>query len=82
MLGRKLRTVLTALAIVLGVAMVTGTYILTDSINRRSRDLQQGYSGTDATITGKWAFDLSGNNGTTAPPFGESLLGEVRRCRT
>ena len=30
--GRKLRTVLTAIAIVLGVAMVTGTYILTDSI--------------------------------------------------
>ena len=33
-LGRKLRTALTALAIVLGVSMVTGTYILTDSINR------------------------------------------------
>ena len=32
LLGRKLRTVLTALAIVLGVAMVSGTYVLTDSI--------------------------------------------------
>jgi len=32
LLGRKLRTILTAIAIVLGVAMVTGTYILTDSI--------------------------------------------------
>ena len=30
LLGRKLRTVLTAFAIVLGVAMITGTYILTD----------------------------------------------------
>ena len=29
---RKLRTALTAIAIVLGVALVTGTYILTDSI--------------------------------------------------
>ena len=30
--GRKLRTVLTALAIVLGVAMISGTYVLTDTI--------------------------------------------------
>ena len=30
--GRKLRTVLTAMAIVLGVAMISGTYILTDTI--------------------------------------------------
>jgi putative ABC transport system permease protein len=80
MLGRKLRTVLTALAIVLGVAMVTGTFILTDSINQAfSGIFTTVYSGTDATITGKSAFDLSGNNGTTAPPFRQSLLGEVRR---
>ena len=35
-LSRKLRTALTAIAIVLGVAMVCGTYVLTDSIRRRS----------------------------------------------
>ena len=29
---RKLRTALTAIAIVLGVALITGTYVLTDSI--------------------------------------------------
>ena len=80
MLGRKLRTVLTALAIVLGVAMVTGTFILTDSINQAfSGIFSTVYSGTDATITGKSAFDLSGQNGATPPPFRESLLGEVRR---
>ncbi len=79
MLGRKLRTVLTALAIVLGVAMVTGTFILTDSINQAFNGIfTTVYSGTDATITGKSAFDLSGQNGTTAPPFRESLLAEVR----
>ena len=32
--GRKLRTFLTALAIVLGVAMISGTYVLTDTIDR------------------------------------------------
>jgi len=31
--GRKLRLLLTSLAIVMGVAMVSGTYVLTDSIN-------------------------------------------------
>ena len=35
-LGRKLRTALTAIAVVLGVAMISGTYVLTDSITRRS----------------------------------------------
>ena len=34
LLGRKLRTALTALAIVLGVAMIAGTFILTDSIDQ------------------------------------------------
>ncbi len=39
--GRKLRAFLTALAIVLGVAMVSGTYVLTDTIKSRVRpDLQ------------------------------------------
>ena len=33
-LGRKLRTALTAIAIVLGVAMVAGTFMLTDSIDK------------------------------------------------
>ena len=34
LLGRKLRTALTAIAIVLGVAMVSGTFVLTDSIDK------------------------------------------------
>ena len=33
MLGRKLRTLLTALAIILGVALISGSYVLTDSIS-------------------------------------------------
>ena len=32
LLSRKLRTALTAIAIVLGVAMISGTYVLTDTI--------------------------------------------------
>jgi putative ABC transport system permease protein len=76
---RKLRTGLTAIAIVLGVAMVTGTYILTDSIKGAFDGIfTEIYRGTDATITGKSAFDLSQESGTMAPPFAESLLERVR----
>ena len=34
MAGRKLRTALTAVAIVLGVAMMSGAYVLTDTIDK------------------------------------------------
>ena len=78
--GRKLRTALTALAIVLGVAMVSGTYVLTDSIKTAFGSIFTGiYRGTDAAITGKAAFDVSGSNTTTPPSFDESLLARVRR---
>src|SRR3954470_1947059 len=77
--GRKLRTALTAIAIVLGVAMVTGTYILTDSIKGAFNGIfTEIYSGTDATVTGKAAFDLSSGSSTPEPPFDESLLQQVR----
>jgi len=76
---RKLRTALTAIAIVLGVALVTGTYVLTDSIKGAFNGIfTEIYRGTDATVTGKAAFDLSNQNNTTAPPFSQALLGQIR----
>jgi putative ABC transport system permease protein len=79
LLGRKLRTVLTAIAIVLGVATVSGTYVLTDSINNAFHSIFfETRAGSDAVISGKSAFDLSGDSGTTAPSFNESLLQKVR----
>ena len=78
MMGRKLRTALTALAVILGVTMVSGTFVLTDSIDKAFDAIfSTVYEGTDATITGKSAFDLSDGSGTTAPPFDESLQPEV-----
>jgi putative ABC transport system permease protein len=38
LLGRKLRLALTSLAIVAGVAMVSGTYVLTDTIDAGIHD--------------------------------------------
>jgi putative ABC transport system permease protein len=55
--SRKLRTSLTALAIVLGVAMIAGTFILTDLISQGFKDIfSKGAVGTDVTITPKSAF--------------------------
>jgi putative ABC transport system permease protein len=76
--GRKLRAALTAFAIVLGVATVTGTYILTDSISNAFDSIFTGiYQGTDAAITGRSAITSSTSN-TELPSFDESLLGKVR----
>ena len=51
--ARKLRAVLTALAIVLGVAMVSGTLILTDTIRGLRRLFATSYENTDAVVAGK-----------------------------
>jgi putative ABC transport system permease protein len=80
LMGRKLRTALTALAIVLGVAMVSGTLVLTDSIDKAFNfiytDVRQG---SDAVISGKSAFDINNQNnqGTFAPTLPGSLLAKV-----
>ena len=81
LLGRKLRTALTAIAVVLGVAMISGTYVLTDSIGTAFDSIfGETYKNTDAAITGKSAFDLSNDNNTGAPPsFDESLLPTVKQ---
>ncbi len=80
LLSRKLRTALTAMAIVLGVAMISGTYVLTDSIDQAfDRIFTDIRKGSNAVISGKSAFDLSDGSGVTEPTFDESLLPEVQK---
>ena len=79
LLGRKLRTLLTAFAIVLGVAMVSGTYVLTDSIDQAFEAIFTDVrKGSTAIVSGKSAFDLSDGSGAAAPAFDESVLEIVR----
>lgn len=55
--SRPLRTVLTALAILLGVAMITGTYVLTDQIDNGFADIYEtSYKGTAVSVTTKTSF--------------------------
>jgi len=79
LLGRKLRTSLTAIAIVLGVAMVAGTFMLTDSIDNAFNSIFTDVrKGSSAVISGKTAFDISTDVGASAPTLDDSLLGKVR----
>ncbi|HSO01839.1 MAG TPA: ABC transporter permease, partial [Gaiellaceae bacterium] len=78
-LGHKLRTALTALAIVLGVTMVSGTYVLTDSIDSAFDSIFTDVrKGSSVVVTGKSAFDLSEGSGAAAPSFDEGVLELVR----
>jgi putative ABC transport system permease protein len=78
LLGRKLRTALTAIGVVLGVALVSGTYVLTDSISSAFDSIfSQNYKNTDAAITGKPAFDLNDDGAGGVPAFDQGLLAKV-----
>jgi putative ABC transport system permease protein len=73
--GRKLRTALTALAVVLGVAMVSGTYVLTDTIKQAFDGLyEDSYKDTGAVISGREVVKSAASGKATVP---DSLVGKV-----
>jgi len=79
MAGRKLRTVLTAFAIVLGVAMMSGAYVLTDTIDKAFDTIfVESYAGTDVVVTGKSADISFEGESAQAPPIPERTLEQVR----
>ena len=72
--GRKLRALLTAFAVVIGVSMVSGTFILTDTMQKTFDGLfAASYEDTDAVIAGKEIVESSMSGAATIP---ESLLDE------
>jgi putative ABC transport system permease protein len=74
--GRKLRALLAAFAVVIGVSMVSGTFILTDTMQRTFDGLfAASYDDTDAVIAGKQIVESSMSGSTTIP---ESLLTKVQ----
>jgi putative ABC transport system permease protein len=74
--GRKVRALLTAFAVVIGVTMVSGTLVLTDTIQKAFDGIfGASYEQTDAVIAGKEIVKGSQSGAATVP---ESLLAEVR----
>jgi putative ABC transport system permease protein len=75
-LGRKLRTVLAGLAVVFGVAMVSGTFVLTDTVKKAFDSIFQGsYNRTGAVISGKDIVKGSSSGKATVP---DSLVARVK----
>src|SRR5205085_8960537 len=78
--GRKLRSALTALAIVLGVAMISGTFILTDTISKGFKTIfTESYKNTSAVITAHSAISSSNSGAALTGGFPASVLDQVRR---
>src|SRR5690349_18826756 len=82
--GRPVRTALTTLAIVIGVAFVCAAYTLTDTMRNAADDLSAAaYDGTDAVVLPKTTFTASENADihAQAPVIPASALAAVRRAR-
>jgi putative ABC transport system permease protein len=80
LLGRKLRATLTAFAVVLGVAMVSGSFILTDTINRSFTAIfDESFENADVVVSSKEAIDSGDEASESAPGFPASVLQAVLR---
>ena len=78
LLGRKLRATLTAFAIVLGVAMISGAFVLTDTLGKSFDSIfNESYKSTDAVISSKPAVGSS-TQSDAAPAFPASILTQVQ----
>ncbi|HEX8206935.1 MAG TPA: ABC transporter permease, partial [Solirubrobacteraceae bacterium] len=79
--ARPLRTALTTLAIVLGVALVSGALTLTDTQRKGADALSSAsYDGTDAVVSAKTAFAVDSSDDWTIqkPTIPASALEKVR----
>src|ERR671917_162838 len=76
LLARKLRSALTAFAVVIGVAFVAGTFIFTDTINESFKDLFERVSkGVDVNVTAKEVVE--GDFGGRILPLPDGTLERV-----
>jgi putative ABC transport system permease protein len=74
---RKVRALLTGIAIVLGVALMAGTYILTDTINHAFAEVfSNAYKNKAVVVTAKEA--LGHASGSQTYPITEATLARVR----
>ena len=75
--GRKVRALLTALAVVIGVSMVAGTFVLTDTMQKSFNGLfTASLDKTDAVVGGKEIVKGSTNGSGVTIPAG--LVDDIR----
>ena len=74
--GRKLRTTLTAFSVILGVAMVTGSFVLTDTMSKAFDSIfSSSYEQTDVVVSGRSLVDWSDQGNALVS---DRLLRQVR----
>ncbi|HXY94826.1 MAG TPA: ABC transporter permease [Acidimicrobiia bacterium] len=80
LLAKKFRLVLTSLAVVLGVAFMAGTLVLTDTLGNVFDDLfSNATKGVDAVVRTPKPFEEAGQNATsTRTPVPASLVGTIQ----
>src|SRR5258705_10765488 len=75
----KTRAILTPLAVVIGVAMISGAYVVSDTMLSAAKSLSSSaYDNTDAVVSAKQAFkqnDTVGSSVTVSP----ATLAKVRQ---
>jgi len=76
-LQRKLRVVLTAIAIALGVALMAGTYILTDTINQSFAGIFKTAAKGDSVVVTP-TETLGNQTRSQTSPITEQMLARVR----
>ncbi len=80
LLSRRLRTALTIVAILLGVAMISGTYVLTDQIHNAFNDIfRTAYQKTSVTVTPRVRFGQTGDASGAAIAMPAAMLSRVRQ---
>ena len=75
--ARKLRTSLTVIAVLLGVTMIAGTFVLTDTIQRAFDDIFTSQTkGADAVVSGKTAVK---SDFSQPRPLDEKLIAQIKQ---
>ncbi len=78
LLSRKLRLILSGLAVVLGVMFVSGSFVLTDTLSNSFHDLfANAYSHTDLQVSAKQKIDDSQAQNDTATTVPASVINQI-----
>lgn len=79
-LGHKLRTLFTAVAVALGVGFMSGTFVLTDTVSSSFDTIfTEAFAGLDAQVRGKTAFEASSFDGGDQRPDVDPALADQLR---
>ena len=77
--SHKRRLISTCVAVILGVAFMAGTFVLTATINRGFDDLfATGFDGTDAVVRGPVLYKDTQQGGTQRDLFSEDAVAKVQ----